>query len=134
MNRWAFCCSCVVTLLFVAGCADSRPKPPPAAKVAGTVTLDGKPMEGGEVRFTAPGQIPKVLPVQAGAFSGEVLVGQNQVEVIWNKEGPPHPMDPNARIMVNAVSPQFMGPNSPLKAEVAAGGNTDLKFEVTSAK
>ena len=133
MNRWMFRCWCVIALL-VAGCVEKGPATPPLAKVAGTVTLDGKPMEGGEVRFNLIGQPPRVLPVQGGAFAGEAYVGQNQIDAVWDKEGPPHPMDPSIRIKVNAVSSQFQGPNSPLKAEVVAAGVSDLKFEVTSAR
>ncbi len=133
MMRWACCCWCVIAVL-VAGCAETGPKPPQLAKVAGTVTLDGAPMEAGEVRFNALGQPPRVLPVQGGAFEGEAYVGANQIDVVWDKEGPPHPMDPTTRIKVNVVASQFQGPNSPLKAEVVAAGVSDLKFAVTSAK
>jgi hypothetical protein len=133
MNRWAYCCWCVIALL-VAGCAETGPALPQLAKVAGTVILDGKPMEGGEVRFNALGQPPRVLPVQGGAFAGEAFVGSNQIDVVWDKEGPPHPMDPTTRIMVNVVASQFQGPSSPFKVEVVEAGVSDLKFEVTSAR
>jgi predicted small lipoprotein YifL len=133
MSRWAYVCLCIIAL-GAAGCGEKGPVAPPLAKVAGTVTLDGKPMEGGEVRFNTVGQAPRVIAVQGGAFTGEVYVGPNQIDVVWDKEGPPHPMDPNIRIPVNAISSQFQGPNSPLKAEVGETGATDLKFEVTSAR
>jgi hypothetical protein len=133
MNRWAYRWSCLVALL-VAGCAEKGPVPPPLAKVAGTVTLDGKAMEGGEVRFNVIGQPPVALAVQGGTFAGEAYVGQNQIDVVWDKDGPPHPMDPTIRIKENVISTAFQGPSSPLKAEVTAAGVSDLKFAVTSAK
>jgi hypothetical protein len=123
---------CFVLLVF-AGCTDKSPGLAATAKVAGSVTLDGKPMEGGEVRFVIPGQPPQSIPVQGGNFSGEAYVGSNRVEVLWEKDGPPHPMDPMQRLKVNTVDAKFSGPESSLKAEVSAGGASDLKFEVTSA-
>jgi hypothetical protein len=134
MNRWSCVLALLVSALPIAGCAEKGPAPPALAKVVGTVTLDGQPMDGGEVRFNVIGQPPKALPVQGGAFSGEVYVGQNQIDVVWDKDGPPHPMDPSTRIKVNVISSQFQGPNSPLKADVGEAGVSDLKFAVTSAK
>ena len=123
----------VVSVLLVTGCDDSH-KPPSLVKVSGKVTLDGQPMSGGEVRFNVAGEPVKSLPVNDGAFAGEIYVGQSTVEVIWEVDGPPHPMDPTQRIKVNSVDPKFSGPNSPFKKEIPAGGATDLSFEVTSAK
>ena len=133
MKRMA-CLSLLVFSFFLAGCPDSGPKAPPVAKVSGTVTLDGKPMTGGEVRFNAPGQPAKILEIKDGAFSGEVFEGKNQADVVWEKDGPPHPMDPNTKLKVNVVDARFSGPNTPFKPEVGATGANDLKFEVTSAK
>ena len=119
----------------LAGCSDARQAPPSLAKVRGTVTLDGKPMVGGEVRFTASGQPPKALEIKDGNFAGDVHVGKNHVDVVWDKDGPPNPMDPKAPpIKVNAVSNAFSGPNSQLSADVDKGGNASLAFEVKSAR
>jgi len=111
------------------------PKEPPLAKVSGTVTLDGKPMGGGVVRFHAADQPAKSLEIKDGAFSGDVYVGKNRVEVVWEKDGPPNPMMPDGPpIKVNAVAPQFSGMDSPFNVDVPAGGKSDLKFDVTSAR
>jgi hypothetical protein len=115
------------------GCQSSTTGPALAA-VKGTVTLDGKPMQGGEIRFTAPGQPVKSLEIKDGAFSGQVNSGKNQVDVVWDQDGPPNPMDPSTKIKVNVVGPQFSGPNSVLSANVPTGGASDLKFDVTSAR
>jgi hypothetical protein len=132
MNRWSYCWLFVIVLL-AAGCGPGQPKPPPLAKVAGTVTLDGQPMEGGEVRFSVAGQPAQVVPVQGGAFDGKAFVGQNQIEVVWEKDAP-NPSMPDTTMKVNSVSSEFQGAGSPLKAEVGKDGATDLKFAVTSAK
>jgi hypothetical protein len=104
------------------------------ATVKGTVNLDGKPMTGGEIRFSVSGQPVKSIEIKDGAFSGQVYTGKNLVEVVWDQDGPPNPMDPSTRIKVNVISPHFSGANSALSADVGANGATDLKFEVTSAR
>jgi hypothetical protein len=122
-------------LSLVSGCSGGGgPKGPPVAKVSGTVKLDGKPMQGGEIRFYAEGQPAKTMEIKDGAFSGEAHTGKNRVDVLWEKDGPPHPMDPSQKLKVNTVSAQFSGASSILNAEVGEGGKSDLTFEVTSAR
>jgi hypothetical protein len=123
-----------LALCFFVGCEEQNAPPPAAAKVSGTVNLDGKPMQGGAVRFNVAGQPPKELPVTNGAFSGEAYVGLNVIDVIWDKEGGSNPMDPSSKMMVNAVDAKFSGPASPFQEAVGAEGKSDLKFDVTSAK
>jgi hypothetical protein len=124
----------VCALGVLAGCSDGTVPPPAKAPVSGTVTLDGQPMGGGEVRFNLVGQPVLTLPVQNGSFSGEVFVGDNRVEVLWEKEGPPHPMDPSQKLMVNTVDPKFSGPQSPFQEKIPAEGATGLTFAVTSGR
>lgn len=131
--KWATCVAAVAAGLMV-GCGGGSNKGPAVVKVSGTVTLDNAPMGGGEVRFALPGQPPKALEIKGGEFSGEVLAGSNKVEVVWDKDGPPNPMDKSLPpIKVNAVDSKYSGPGSPLTAEVPAAGATGLKFEVKSA-
>jgi hypothetical protein len=133
MNRLCGSVGLLVVSLALVGCS-GRPGPPPLAKVQGTVTLDGVPMEGGEVRFTSPNQPTKSIPISNGSFSGDVYSGKNRVDVVWDVEGPPNPTDPASKMMVNKVSPEFLGPSSPLNADIQPKGATGLKFEVTSQK
>ncbi len=122
---------CASAALF-AGCQDGG-KAPARAKIGGTVTLDGKPLPEGELRFHVVGEPAIVLAVKDGVFAGDVLVGPNRVEVLWEVDGPPHPMDPSQRLKVNKVDARFSGPNSPFKQDVPPGGASDLSFQVTSA-
>jgi hypothetical protein len=128
----------VATMAFLTGCGGggaSNVAAPASSKVSGTVQLDGKPMAGGEVRFHAPGQPVKILEIKDGAFSGDVYPGNNRVEVLWQKNGPPNPMDKNLPPMViNTVAPEFSGIQSTLKQDVPVSGSTGLTFEVKSAK
>jgi hypothetical protein len=121
-------------LAWTVGCGSSpeNAKAPPTVKVSGTVKLDGKPMEGGEVRFVVSGQAPKALPITNGAFSGEAYTGKNEIGVVWDKEAP-NPMDPQLKMMVNAVDLKYLpSPKSPLNAEIT--GPKEFNFEVTSAR
>jgi hypothetical protein len=123
-----------VSAALLAGCGqEAGPKGPAKAKVSGTVNLDKRPMAGGEVRFNLAGQPVQVIEVKEGAFSGEAFVGQNQIDVVLEKDGPPHPMDPTQKIKVNTVDPKFSGAESPFKEDIPAAGKSDIKLEVTSA-
>ncbi len=122
-----------LTVMALVGC-DKGPQLPKQAEVSGTVMLDGKPMDAGEVRFFVGNEPPVTLPVTGGAFSGKVFVGQSRIDVVRDVDGPPHPMDPTQKMKVNSVDPRFMGPSSPFKHDISADGVKDLKFEVTSAR
>jgi hypothetical protein len=92
-------------------------------------------MGGGEIRFSLPGEVPQSMEIKDGAFSGQVNIGKNRVEVVWDKDGPPNPTDPKAPpVRVNAVAEKYSGPNSPFTVDVDSGGKSDLKFEVKSAR
>ncbi len=130
---WIWITTCVWAVLLTGCGGDDRPPPPATVQASGTVTLDGQPMPGGEVRFYVTGQPAKILQVQEGAIAGEVFVGQNRIEVVWLQEGPPNPMDPAQKILVNVVDPRFSGAKSPFRQEIPPTGATDLQFAVTSA-
>lgn len=125
--------------MFTLGCAGANgPKVAPKADVAGTVTLDGKPMdeERGEIHFVAGGEAPVILPIKGGKFEGKVPTGECRVEVRAWKKGEPIMMDgkpfgePKDE---NYIAEQF-SEKSTLKANVAAAGAKDLKFEVEKKK
>jgi hypothetical protein len=120
-------------LIGLAGCAPQNAPPPPTAPVKGVVHLDGKPMSQGQVRFSVLGFPPKVIEINDGTFSGEAYAGENKVEVVLLKEGPPDSTDPNIKTMINQVDPKYSGAETLLKATIPREGASDLKFEVTSA-
>ena len=122
----------LLSLTLLLGCDKTGEDLPTTAKVSGMVEVDGKPMEGGEVRFSLPGVPPRSMPVSSGAFSGEVFIGKNQVEVVLEKDGPPHPMEPGKFLKVNTIDPKFWGSSTTLSADVPKEGKTDLKFQVTT--
>jgi hypothetical protein len=104
----------------------------PAAKVKGTVNLDGNPLPAGEVHFTLAGYPPKKLIIANGSFDDEAPIGQNQVEVFVFVDGPPSEKYKGVVRKVNTVSEKFWGPNTTLKADVQKGGANQFKFDVTT--
>jgi len=135
MKRLAGAALLAVLIWCVVGCGPRTGAAPPLAKVKGTVNLDGKAMGGGEVRFSVPGQPVRSIPIQDGAFSGEAHIGKNLINVVWEKDGGPNPMDPNLPpIKVNVVDPKYASMDSPFNVEVPKDGVSDLKFDVTSAR
>jgi hypothetical protein len=75
--------------LILAGCRNA----PEMSKVSGNITLDGKVVEGGVIRFVpANGDSqPGDAPIVNGTYSLEVTPGEKKVEIFWatSKSGAP---------------------------------------------
>jgi hypothetical protein len=116
------------------GCGSSERPEAATFAVKGTVTLDGKPMESGEVIFTAPGNTAAAsFEVKGGAFSGKAAAGENKVAVFSYKQGEAVQMGDQkfGGEKVNFIPPQF-NQQTTLTAKVAESGANEFKFEVTS--
>ena len=124
---------CVALSFTFAGCG-SAPTGPKLAPVKGNVTLDGKPLESGELTFLVPGNMPSSLTIVNGVFSGEAAVGENRVEVYsYRLGGQVVKMgDENFGGEKENFIPAKFNTMSTLKAQVADAGVKDLKFEVKS--
>lgn len=120
----------VLALLVVAGCG---PTGPARSMVTGTVTLDGQPVEQGQILFMpSDGQgVSDALPIAAGKFEGEVAPGSKRVEITATKEIPPA----EAGGMPDYVSiiPKEYNTETTLTADVENGG-APLAFDLKSAK
>lgn len=134
MVRIQFLSLVALMSLSAIGCGPSAPPAPKQGDVKGTVTLDSKPMESGEVSFVIVGQPPSVLPVTNGAFSGKASIGANRVEVYSYRAG-------GAAVEMGGQKfggdkenfiPAKFNADSTLKADVAQSGANDFKFDVTS--
>ncbi|MGL4551600.1 MAG: hypothetical protein ACRC33_10465 [Gemmataceae bacterium] len=121
-----------LSLVLAAGCAPAGPGAPPAAKVKGTVTLDGKAVPEGELHFGIAGKPPGVVPIKDGTFAGDAPVGKNKVEVFIYTAGPASEKYGGTASKVNSAPGKYWGPNTALDATVAAGGANEFKFEMTS--
>jgi hypothetical protein len=132
MSRNGWLVFSLLAALAFPGCSSSTPQATPKVAVKGTVTLDGKPMPEGEIRFMMKGESPVNMEVKEGAFSGEVPVGQHKVELAVYKEGKPTTTSPKTPTKVNSLPEKYWGPRTTLSADVTAGGANDLKFTATS--
>ncbi|MDB5343469.1 MAG: hypothetical protein JWP89_1846 [Schlesneria sp.] len=129
----------LICLLGISGCSKAvdSPKTAPLADVAGTVTLDGKPMDEpeGTISFAAPGQPPAAFPIKGGKFEGKTRVGESRVEIrAMRVGGEPVIMDGKpveGSGKVNYIAEQF-NDQSTLTVDIKASGAKDLKYEVQS--
>jgi hypothetical protein len=122
-------------VLVAVGCS-SGPKPAPSTTASGTVNVDGKPLEDGEIMFSIEGKGPMILPIKGGKFEGKVNVGDNAVQIRAYKMGEPIMMDGKPfgdPVKVNYIDEKF-NDKSELKSKVDAAGAKDLKFDVESKK
>jgi hypothetical protein len=139
---------CIGVAVFAAACPGcGSTKGPTTVEVAGTVTLNGNPVEGANIVFSpAIGSDASRLSSQAttdhdgrfqlrthiggGQFKSGVVAGKYDVTVnkldtasIKNTFSPPK----------NLLPPKYAEPKtSPLKADVAAGQANDFQFPLKS--
>ena len=128
MHRFVGVASAVLMLGLLSACTPQNAPPPPSAPVKGSVKLNGKAMDGGEVRFTTPGQPPKHFPIKDGSFAGDAFVGKNRVDIVLEKDGPPSTTDPKTPTKVNSVT------HKDLEADVKQGGPNEYNFEASEKK
>jgi len=121
-----------LTLSWVIGCAQAPNGTAPAAKVQGTVRIDGKPISAGEIHFATAGYPPMVMSITDGSYSGEAPIGKNLVEVFIFVEGPPSEKYGGTRPKINTTPEKYWGPNTILDATVSADGANEFKFEISS--
>lgn len=108
--------------------------------VRGTVTIDGKPLEKGEVYFVTPvensaqdGYFIDVCPVSSGGFSGRTVPGRRVVQV-WSfvpAPGGPDPVTGEAPMPINVI-PSAFSDSSKINVEIPKTGSDSLAFEIKS--
>lgn len=121
---------CFFLILAIVGCGN------PVATVTGKVTLDGKPLETGNIGFhpTGSGPVATTTIGAGGSFTvgteASAVPGSYQVVIIANevKES----KAPGAVLMPKRITPEAYGKkeSTPLKADLKSGSNTisfDLK-------
>lgn len=131
---YKFAWKCAWTLgllaaLVTTGCSKSGPS---RSDVTGTVTLDGQPVEEGEVLFIpADGVGPSdACPIVAGEFKGEVAPGSKRVEINATKDTGEVAADglPDYR---NVIPAQYNS-ESTLTAEIGEGKASPITFDLKS--
>ena len=125
-----FCGSVVMLcglLAFATGCG-STDSGPPRATVAGKITLDGMPVEGGEIRFVPAKGAETVSRIGPdGSYSIDVLtdgpvVGQNKVFIEWFRDS--GKKDSEGNMIPIAAIPAKYNSATTLSAEMKSGKNT----------
>ncbi len=115
-------------LLAIIGCGGGSNEPTKYA-VTGKVTLAGKPVEEGLIRFAPgsgqPARDPDVAPITSGNYSAMVTAGSKRVEIeVYSPTGPEFDGKPtNVQ-----VAPAQYNTASTLKKEIQAGKNSDIDF------
>lgn len=117
----------------VVGCGRSKDARQMQA-VSGMITLDGQPLEDGEIFFktVSKGEID-VLPIEDGQFQGEVGVGQRRVEIYayHETEVVPMPGEPPEKTRENYIPARY-NVDSTLSADVGPDSAAPLQFEIES--
>ncbi len=136
MRTWSLAVWMLSVVTFVSGCGGAAaPKVTPRVDVAGTVSLDGQPMDGIDATITfsvGGGEAPAILPIKGGKFEGKAPVGDARVEIRAMRQGEPvmmgdKPVEGSGKY--NFVAEEF-NDKSTLTAKIPAAGAKDLKFEV----
>ena len=101
---------CLLLLLFlflatVVGCGNKLTY----ANVKGTVTYNGKPIDKGQIVFTAEGKPPTIIDIDDGKFTGQAVVGSNRISVSALKKSTvaPKPLPKEAEIQLKGYK-EFM--------------------------
>jgi hypothetical protein len=132
--------SLCLTVLASAGCGSADQKSP-RVQVSGVVTLDGAPLESGQISFVP--KDGKLQPTGAeigagGKFSAAVAPGEMQVEirspkVTGTRKAYDTPDSPLIDVTKEQI-PSRYNTKSELVIDVIAGQNDDkLKFELTTS-
>jgi hypothetical protein len=116
--------------LTLAGCGKGGPT---RCQVTGSVTLDGQPVDGGEVLFipSGGGGTPDACPIVNGAFKGEVSPGSKRVEINATKDT--GEVAPDGLPDYQNYIPKQYNVESTLTAEIKEGDSTPMNFALESA-
>ena len=131
----------VVTTLAAVGCGGATSDGLPREPISGEVTLDGRPLEAGEITFVPDGfeGLPIGAQVEDGRFSvpreDGPIPGNYRVSVYSSKptgKTYPDPGDPTMTIeeTYETIPPQY-NLNSKMNADVQEGGDNSFTFEIS---
>jgi hypothetical protein len=145
----------IVLIATIVGCGGNKST---YAKVKGTVTLNGKPLDKGEIAFTLVGKPPTFMNVVDGKFSGQAIVGSNTISISAKRKSGVAPKlpkeamaqmkayrekgvsqggaDPNANFdstMIDLI-PQEWGASSKQVRVVELGAANDFEFDISTKK
>ena len=117
-------------LLSLTGCGSGE------IVVSGTVTLDGKPLEEGNIAFRPlPASATSEAtggPIKGGKYQVKVPPGRNRIEINATRAtpGPKGPLGTTAP--PKSIIPEKYNAQSKLTEEVRVGGTNEFNFALTS--
>ncbi|MHB8902421.1 MAG: hypothetical protein ACYC6Y_26980 [Thermoguttaceae bacterium] len=116
--------------LTLAGCGQSGPT---RYEITGNVTLDGQPVDGGEVLFipTDGAGSPDACPIAAGVFKGQVTPGSKRVEINATKDT--GKVAPDGLPDYQNFIPKQYNTESTLTAEIKGADTAPLNFALESS-
>ena len=115
-------------LLIHLGCGGGSNEPT-TYEVSGKVTLAGKPVENGLIRFVPgsgePARDPNVAPITSGNYKAMVTAGSKRVEIeVYSPTGPVFDGKPTDE----QIAPPKYNTESTLKKDIQSGKNPDIDF------
>lgn len=128
-SRWSgeFVVCLMVIIALASGCSGGGKPGPPRATISGKITLDGKPVGGGEIRFLPAKGSETVSRISAdGSYSIDSLtdgpvIGQNKVFIEWFRDS--GKKDGDGNMISEAAIPEKYNANTTLSFEVKPGKN-----------
>lgn len=135
--RWFDCFVLAVlgSIVSVSGCGEGAPAGPPRATISGKIKLDGKPVEGGEIRFrpTTGSETVSRISADGGYKIDNVVdgpvVGQNKVFIEWYRDS--GKKDAEDHMIPEAAIPAKYNSETTLSVEIKAGAN-EHNFDLQS--
>jgi hypothetical protein len=111
----------------LAGCGGNG-----GVQVTGTVTFDGQPVEEGAISFVGTGEKPlsQGAVIKGGKFDAILAPGPKRVEIRASRPKKPDPRDPDSARMREDFIPAKFNSASRLTAEIVAGKENSLKFDL----
>jgi hypothetical protein len=116
-------------LLAVTGCGSGE------ATVSGTITLDGKPLEDGNIAFRP---LPALAateaiggPIKDGKYQVKARPGQNRVEITATRVVPGK-KDAFGTPLRESILPEKYNVQSQMTKEISASGANEFNMELTS--
>jgi len=116
-----------VAAVLVGGCGQARWAD--TAPVAGHVTLEGRPIEDGDIQFGPedPHRSPTAARIKRGRYSGRATVGRNRVSITASGTSQASPLVDGARLPVNVV-PACYNDATTLTVDVVTGRENTFDF------
>src|SRR5262249_7497893 len=114
------------------GCGDAGPKTYP---VSGTVSLDGRPLQEGDIYFSPldPNVSADADKIKDGQFAFRTKAGKKRVEVRASRVIPGKQTPMGGPVRVEFLPPRYNS-QSTLTAEVLANGENRFAFSLESDK